>query len=386
MLLYVNGQAPVYTDITQMSVAICAVVSLSVVGSLLSIHQPANPIGWIFLTVGISIGVLIAADNYALYLTRTAPDDLSKLALLFWPAGWLWVSAFLLPAIFGILLFPTGALPSRKWRAFAWAAAIWLVFIALDEMFLPGPLLEPAEAYPQLTNPVAIPALDLAFDALYVLQGPMLIAFLVGACVSIFRRFRTAAGIERQQIKWFAFAAILPIVGLCFTVIASAADSAETQPIAGIATGIGITLLPVTIGIAILRHNLYDIDRLINRTLVYGSLTALLLLGFAANVLLFQLILEPFIRGNDLAVAGSTLVVFTLSRPLRNHLQSFIDRRFYRSKYDAARALTGFSERLRNETDLNSLSHELCSVVQQTVRPQHMSLWLRRSTTVEEEL
>jgi hypothetical protein len=222
------------------------------------------------------------------------------------------------------------------------------------------------------------------FDAYLAVDGliPVTPVLFLGAIASVFIRLRVATPVERLQIKWFAYVAPIPLIGLIVEEIIIELSNNMTH--GDSTTGsyiavVGVALLPVAIGIAILRHNLYDIDRLINRTLVYGSLTALLGLGFIGSILCFQIILSPFTNGNDLEVAGSTLLIFALFRPLRVRLQRFVDRRFYRQKYDAERTLQEFGTKARDAVDLDEVSTELTAVLATTMQPQHVSLWLRTS-------
>ncbi len=350
------------------------VCTLATVGVILAIHRPGNPIGWIFLVAALSQVVVGTSDEYAIYIIKTAPGTLPKLTLLFWVGSWAWVLSFLLPTTFGILLFPTGRLPSQRWRPFAWCVASCLTIFVVAEMF--NPQLQDIDAdHPAFSNPVGIQALGDTFE--YVLTGFTILVWpvlLIGSVLSIFARFRQATGRERQQIKWFAFAAAIPIVGLVIELVLFS----FTHTGIGIPFYIlGIAILPVAIGIAILRYNLYDIDRIINRSLVYGSLTVLLLLSFIGSVILFQFLLDPVTGGNDLAVAGSTLLIAALFRPIRNSVQHFVDRRFYRRKYDARQLLRSFSVTARDAVQLDQLTGGLTDIVTRTMQPEHISIWLR---------
>jgi len=209
----------------------------------------------------------------------------------------------------------------------------------------------------------------------------LLAAAFVLAAVSVVGRFRRARGVERQQLKWFALACLVMLGGLALSAVSSPFEDGWGE----VASSVGwITFLlgfivgiPVATGIAILRHRLYDIDVVINRTLVYGSLTAILVATYLALVLVLRLVLNPVTGHSDLAVAGSTLAVAALVRPLRSHIQATVDRRFYRSRYDAARTLDAFSDRLRHSVDLDALDMDLRDVVNRTMQPKHLSLWLR---------
>ena len=350
------------------------------VGALITIHYPGNPVGWIFLASALAIVVGGVSESYAQFITESAPTALPELTLLYWLGAWGWIVAFYVPPTFGILLFPTGRLPSRHWRPFACLVGVWLVLLIAAEMLSPGPLHE-SGAYPQFTNPFGVESMAGVTDGIleYLEELGLLLAF-IGSVASIFARLRVATAGERQQIKWFAYAATIPLAGLgvYFMLLAWPDVGSETaDDIGGLIVILGITVLPVVVGIAILRHNLYDIDRLINRTVVYGSLSILLIAGFAGSVVLFQVLLSPFTGGNDLAVAGSTLLVAALFRPVRDRLQRFVDQRFYRQKYDAQRTLQSFGATARDAVDLEQLTGELTSLVAMTMQPAHVSLWLR---------
>jgi hypothetical protein len=360
-------------------------LSLATAGTLLCIHRPRNPIGWIFLVSSLTNALAGAAVYYADYITTTAPGALPEITLLFWLGSWSYLVVFMVAPTFGLLYFPTGHLPSPRWQPFAWFLGIWLALAFAVEMFSPGPLNPESDwAISKVMNPVGIESMTGIFDAYLAVDGliPVTPVLFLGAIASVFIRLRVATPVERLQIKWFAYVAPIPLIGLIVEEIiielsnnVTYGDSTTGSYIAVV----GVALLPVAIGIAILRHNLYDIDRLINRTLVYGSLTALLGLGFIGSILCFQIILSPFTNGNDLEVAGSTLLIFALFRPLRVRLQRFVDRRFYRQKYDAERTLQEFGTKARDAVDLDEVSTELTAVLATTMQPQHVSLWLRTS-------
>ncbi len=357
------------------------------VGVLLAIHRPGNPIGWIFLSAALAQMIVGASDAYFDFLATTSgarPD----LTLLLWSGAWLWVVAFALPTTFGILLFPTGRLPSQGWRPFAWLTAIWLTLVAASDMLYPGPL-DSEGRLPDLLNPTGIHVLSELFDVVRSVNALGIILLTLVCVASLFVRARSATSQERQQLKWFALAASIQILAIAIAIfeqgLASTTVDSETN-ISDYLFLLGIAALPVAIGIAILRHNLYDIDRLINRSLVYGSLTILLLLSFLGSVFLFQFLLDPLTGGNDLAVAGSTLLVAALFRPIRDRLQRFVDRRFYRRKYDARRTLQTFSVTARDAVRLDELTGGLTDIVARTVQPAHVSIWLPDPTRKDPQL
>jgi hypothetical protein len=300
-----------------------------------------------------------------------------------WVDGWIWFVWLTLAGIFLPLVFPTGRLLSRRWR---WAVGLGvcaLVASVIGAAFTAGPL--DAGTPKPVRNPLGASGAWGELVAAVGIVGDVLAAlgFLL-AMLTLVLRLRRSSGVERQQLKTFGYVVSLAIVGL---VVASAAefagsDSASWVYVVG-ATGWFVALflivvgIPAAVGIAILRHRLYDIDVVIKRTLVYGSLTAILALSYLVLVLLFRLVLAPLTEGSDLAVAGSTLAVAALFRPLRSRIQAVVDRRFFRARYDAAQTLQGFAGRLRDELDLETLGVDLRQAVRDTMAPAHVSLWLR---------
>jgi hypothetical protein len=257
---------------------------------------------------------------------------------------------------------------------------IALTTLAFGSAFTPGPLSD----YPEVNNPVGLAPLEGSVLEDGGVGWVLLSATVVISAVSIAVRYRRTTGEERQQIKWFVFASVLIAVGWAASWVAQDATSGSGGPLGAVSLLLGITSLlgiPVAVGVAILRHHLYDIDILINRTLVYATLTASLILVYLGGVVLLQGIFRT-LTGQDsqLAIVASTLTIAALFSPLRRRIQSFIDRRFYRRKYDAARTLEAFSAKLREETDLETLNEDLVGVVRETMQPAHASLWLRSRT------
>ena len=281
-----------------------------------------------------------------------------------WAEAVVWHPAFGLLA-FLLLLFPHGRLPSRRWRPFVWLTVAVYATLSLSAAFSPKAV---RLYYPQVTSPVRLPVAplaDTAFD--WLLVGQLLV--LGTALVSLVLRLRRAPGDERQQVKWFVYTVVTVV--LVFVATTLALGAGYLFPLFG--------LIPVSVAVAVLKYRLYDIDRLINRTLVYGLLTALLLGVYAGLVFLFGAVLDPAVGESSLAVAAATLAVAALFRPARRRLQDLVDRRFNRRRYDAARTVDGFALRLRDQVDLDALHGELLAVVDRTVEPASASLWLRPS-------
>jgi len=340
-------------------------VGYSVIGAVIASRLPNHPIGWICCAIGLIAAVDHFSGEYSLYALLAQPHSIPGGRAMLWLQGWLWM-LFVGLIVFLLLLFPTGRLPSRRWRPFAWvsvavisAAVTWSSIISPDVGFNAPP------------SPVQL--------AVLLLGGVAAGSVIVGR--------RNARGVERQQIKWLLY------VGPLFFIAAGLHIGFYYFWLAGGSWGLWASYLlvavgglsgPIAVGIAILRYRLYDIDLFINRPLVYGSLTATLVaLYFGGIVVLQRLFVLLTGQRSTLAVVASTLVIAALFNPLRRSIQSLIDRRFYRNKYDAARALEAFSVKLREETDLGALSDDLLGVVRETMQPAHVSLWLRPDRELE---
>jgi hypothetical protein len=338
------------------------------VGGLVASRQPRNPIGWIFSGVAVVSGLSTLADGYATTWVHgdAVSVPLAQAAAWFEDSGW--ALGVLVPVTFLLLLFPDGRLLSPRWRPVAWCAGVGIAGAFVVGGLLPGPL----EDYPTVQNPYGTDSV-----VVKVLLVPIIPAAVFGVLaspVSLVLRRRRATGVEREQIKWLAWAgAVAGVV----VVVGSVGYDVWGEELANGAILLSVLALPVVTGIAILRYRLYDIDVVINRTLVYGALTATLAGAYLAGVLLFQLALGGLTRDSSPAVAASTLAVAALFGPARTRIQGWVDRRFYRSRYDAQRTLEAFGARLRDEVDLGTLDAQLTAVVGETLSPAHVSLWLR---------
>ena len=351
------------------------VVSFSVVGALIASHRPENPIGWTFLAVGFFYGLLSAGDQYAIYALLTNPGALPLGAEASWLGQWIWAPGLGLILVFLPLLFPNGHPPSHRWRPVGWLGGLSIGLTVVSSTILLWP-----ERGPALLTGDESPSHVLNVVLLFAAVPMMFVAGL-GAVISLFVRFSRARGDERQQIKWFASAAALTFFWIL--VFGQSAEGGLPGVIVALSSLLVIPSIPIATGIALLRYRLYDIDLLINRTLVYGALTAMLVAVYFGGVTATQALFRALTGQEDqpqLTIVVSTLVIAALFNPLRRRIQSFIDRRFYRRKYDAAKTLEAFSAKLRNETDLDALSDDLVGVVRETMQPAHVSLWLRPDT------
>jgi hypothetical protein len=352
-------------------------VAYSVIGAIIASRLPTNPLGWFFCGAALFAALAHFCSEYAIYTLLAQPDSLPAGEALAWLASWVWVP-FLGLIVSLLHLFPTGRLPSSRWRWVAWLTVPVVLVAMISNAFSPGPV----DGLGPIRNPLGIEG----FSNLYDLVWYIVPVLFVAAAISLFMRLRRAIGVERQQIKWFAYAAAIVPIGIILAYnIPEAIDTPLWFELAGLAIVLaGLAGVPVSMGIAILRYRLYEIDTLINRTLVYVTLTVTLAIVYLGGVALTQGLFQALTgqeRQPQLAIVVSTLVIAALFNPLRRRIQSFIDRRFYRSKYDAAKTLEAFSAKLRDETDLDALSGDLVGVVRETMQPAHVSLWLRPDTT-----
>ena len=344
-------------------------MSFPLVGAVIATHRPRNPLGWMFLVIGLSQGLTSLGSQYASYVFQTAPGAGPGGELAIWVSQWAWAPGLGLLLTFVPLLFPDGRLPSRRWRPVAWLSAIPIVVIPVSTAIVLWPwrgsaLLDPSGVQ-EGTEDLG-PVLGFAPYLLMVGCGLACLAALL-------LRFRRARGIERQQLKWLLFACAVTIA--IFVVV---------QPNTSNAWELGWLLalpfflaVPVAAGVAILRYRLYEIDRIINRTLVYGLLTAVLGLCYAAGSLLFVLVAGVGKDPPSWLVAAATLAAAAVFRPVRRRIQAVVDRRFNRRRYHAAKTVEAFSGRLRDQVDLDTLSAELVAVTDRTMEPTMLSLWLR---------
>jgi hypothetical protein len=354
----------------EQALAVLEFLGAPILGALIASRRPGNAYGWLWCAIGLGVGLDALARGYATYGLLGRPGGLPAATAVAWATNVTWILGLgLVPLV--LLLFPDGRLPTRRWRPLAWLIVALAIALPLEGAVFPGEL----QFFPFLDNPVGVTggALGWLVNAFgQVAFFPLFVATLPVAAVALAVRFRRARGQQRQQLKWFAYAGlILVAVPIADTISPFGFDSNRLIEL--------LTTWPlyVAIGIAILRHRLYDIDRLWNRTLVYGLLTAILGGAYAVGVLVIGQRLSPGDNPSSLVVAASTLAVAALFQPLRRAIQRLVDRRFNRRRYNAAQTIESFSAHLRQQIDLDTLTAQLLAVVNQTMEPTRVALWLR---------
>jgi hypothetical protein len=350
------------------------------VGAMIASRRARNPIGWLCLTIGLLWMFSGALDYYDVY-GMMRPGSLPFPLAMAWVNNWLWVPSVGLMGTYVFLLFPDGRLPSKRWRPLAWLCGVVIALVSVGVAFGPGPL----QDLGGIQNPIVL-LRPWMMPAFWV-SLPLLPLCMLASALSLVMRYRHSGGEERQQIKWIAFSASVVALVYLIAMMASLVFPADSWTTVGpvwwlnlltYAALLSFVAIPIAVGIAVLKYRLYDIDIIINRTLVYGSLTVtLIILYFGGIVVLQRFFVLLAGQQSTLAIVASTLLIAALFNPLRRRIQSFIDRRFYRRKYDAAKTLEGFSTKLRDETDLEALRGDLVGVVRETMQPAHVSLWLR---------
>jgi hypothetical protein len=386
------SSAPIPSDVGSSRTLIDALtlvpaLAFPVVGALIASRRPRNPIGWICLADGFLWMFLSMIDYYGVY-GLAKPGSVPFPMVIYALGQWLWVPTLGLLSIYLVLLFPDGRLPSMRWRPLAWFSGVVIVLVSVTQGLIPGPLPE----FGGVRNPFGLEGQPWIEDVSNAIFVPFLLCILASV-VSLVLRYRRSGGEVRQQIKWVAFAG--SFLGLVFVSVMAISlihffFAPETWEGAAQAPPFWLTLLfyvmllsfggvPIAVGFAVLKYRLYNIDLIINRTLVYSSLTALLAAVYFGLVTATQAIFRSFTSQEQpqLVIVISTLVIAALFNPLRRRIQSFIDRRFYRRTYDAAKTLEDFTAKLRDETDLDALSGDVVGVVRETMQPAHVSLWLR---------
>jgi hypothetical protein len=350
-------------------------IGFSTVGATITPRLPRqNCVGWLFCAIGLVGGVRLFVAEYAIVTLLAEPGSLPSMLpggeTLAWISSWVWVlhlGLFVLLA----LLFPDGRPPSSRWRPLVWASGVVIVAGTVSVAFWP----ETARGFDVINRPLGT---EVATEVINPVQTIVYALGLIAAA-SLLVRLRGSKGVERQQVKWFTYAVAVLATSATFAYVVSESMGVVwldwVSSVLVIASVVG---LPAAVGIAILRYHLYNIDLIINRTLVYGPLTAVLVGVYFGSIVVLQLLFRALTgEESQLVVVASTLSIAALFNPSRRRIQGFIDRSFYRRKYDAVKTLEAFSARLRDETDLDALSHDLVGVVRGTMQPAHVSLWLR---------
>ena len=351
-------------------------VLLPAIGALVVSRHPRNPIGWVFCATGLVAVVGIFADEYSDYAVAVHGGSLAGAKVMAWFASWTGDPTPLLSLALLFLLFPTGRLPSTRWRPVLWLVIGGSAMFYFAGALTPGPLL----TQKSIANPVGVGGgLGDVFGMLGTIGLVALLIACLASAFSLIFRLRRGSAQERQQLKWVVYPATISVVGSVVAYVGANVFGSNLINAVGFWTGVSAFFtLPIFTAFAILKYRLYDIDILINRTLVYGTLTATLVALYSGGIVVLQRVLVLLTsERSTLAVVASTLVIAALFSPLRRRIQSFIDRRFYRKKYDARKTLEEFSMKLRDETDLDALSDDLVGVVRETMQPAHVSLWLR---------
>ena len=348
------------------------VVTVSGVGTFLAVRVPGNVIGWLLLASGLLFGYGILSGGYA-YRSIDDPAGL-------WPGtallGWLNNLLFLPPVMIVVvavpLVFPDGHLLSPRWRWVAAALAIGTLAAGVRPAFAPGPMGDLG-----IDNPFGRPGLEPLINTIDTLAAVTALPVFIASMASVVVRYRRGGPIERHQLKWLIAVTALAAASLPFAFVGGTLGLTVAANAAWFVGFLAIAALPIAIGIAILRYRLFEIDRIISRTLGWAIVTGVLVAVFAGAVVLLQAVLATFTQENTIAVAASTLIAFALFQPLRLRVQHAVDRRFDRSRYDGERTVDAFTDRVRNEVDLGTLRTSLSATASAAVRPAAVGVWLR---------
>lgn len=376
LLLMVTAQVldagvtvPIELDTAIPNLFFVSIVGFGALGALILTRQPTNRYGWLMSAIAFVHALGYFAAGLAGYLLYRDPTPLSGGVV----AVWFFVSSapvHYVPSVTLVfLLFPDGRLPSRRWRPLAVLTLISLVLASVGVAMLDGPF----PVFPAFTNPFGVPGpLPITLVGIGTILGSICVA---GSVASLLARYRSASAIERQQLKWIFY-------GAAASLVVMVAVLGLGLPVTSAATYLSAAtvVLAAAAGVAILRYHLFDIDLLINRTLVYGITTTGIAAAFLVGIVVLQALVRPFTGGSEIAVAGSTLASLGLVGPVRRWAQDGVDRRFYRARFDSVRTVDEFAVRLRDQVDLDAVRGDLLSTVAQTMQPTHASVWLRLPT------
>ena len=350
-----------------------AALTMTFVAVLIGRRDQSHIVAWMFLLLGGGAELLVVTQSYGIYGTMTAPGSLPAAGVFLWLASWTW-SVPIGALVIAVLVFPSGRPLTPRWWLVAWIAAVAGALQGFADAFrVPIHL-----AGTGLVTPFGTPFAVDFLDAISIVGTIAWAAATLAAAASLVVRFRRASGVERLQLKWVAFGFGSAAVAIVLASVVYAVPGFEA--LSGAVGSLGLLLIPISAAVAILRYRLYDIDVVIERTLVYAGLSAAVGGTYWVLVILLQGVLRPFTGGGEIAVAGSTLATLALIQPFRTRIQTAVDRRFYRGRYDAVRAVDAFSVRLRDEVALDAVRADLLDAVHETVGPSHASLWLREAT------
>ena len=376
-LTVLNG-GPSDESISEMVTLELALYAYLVVGLLVVVNTPRNPLGWALSGVGVFSALGSLATAYAEYSFGTAGRHMPGATFAAWFNSWWWFPTITLVFLFVPLLFPNGTPLTPRWRWLHRAAMFVLVIMVVGSIF--NPVLQD-DAY-AIDNPIGIAAIgDVEESALGNVIFIALLACTVLSLLSLILRFRRSSGVERQQMKWFVFGASVIIVMVVIEETLAALGLDHLVPDSNIIFGIAVALLPTTIGIAVLKYRLYEIDRIISRTLSYGLLSAVLLALYLAAVTAITGVTAPVTGESPVGVAAATLLAAAAFGPARRRIQLVVDRRFNRARYDAARTVEAYRASLRDQVDVATLHDQLLAAVDGTMQPSRAALWLRDSST-----
>ena len=349
------------------------------VGALVATKRPENPLGWVMLATGITFSVAGMSTAWVEEFVRPGMEASLPAVSLAWISSWTWGIGPLLSGTFLILLFPDGHLPSARWRPVARTIGVGIVMMVASIAFTPGPM--DVDARVDIVNPFGIGTTDAPMTVLATIGLLVALGGLLLSVASLFARYRRAVAQTRLQIRWLAYAAIVVVVFLTAGAVIESTMGEKGVEINNTIVPASLTALPLAIGIAILRHRLFDIDRVINRTIVYALVTGSALAVYSGTVFLVGTVAVG--SSDNLTVAVATLAAAAVFRPALRWVQGFVDRRFYRRRYDAQHTIDRFGARLREETDLDELTEDLVGVVETTMQPEHVSVWLVPTRTAK---